>query len=223
MDIRPFTSLLNFSMNPCSCHYIMNMLSSRDEITARQLQSLEPFLAMIPANRPEWMPPKQYYGYASLQLETTPTMATIAQASATATQVPIIGIPCPALAVTGIPPLSVTPLPKLAPSSEPTPSLILAVYDNVIHKRILKLNGSDRIFFKSDDDDEDFVNLDLSFVRGGVAIEELARRRDAQSVKFSVPMKQHKDCNYSYVGLKIQLRLAIESKNMKGSLNSSIQ
>ncbi|KAI3768258.1 hypothetical protein L2E82_18794 [Cichorium intybus] len=95
-----------------------------------------------------------------------PTMATIAQASATATptQVPIIGIACPTLTVTGIPPLSVTTLPKLAPSSEPTPSLTLSVYDNVKDKRILKLNGSNRIFDEFDDNDEDFVNLDLSFV-----------------------------------------------------------
>jgi len=28
------------------------------------------------------------------------------------------------------------------------------------------------------------------------------------------PMKQHKDCNFSYAGLKTQVRLAIESKNM---------
>lgn len=31
---------------------------------------------------------------------------------------------------------------------------------------------------------------------------------------FQVPMKQHKDCNFSYAGLKTQVRLAIESKNM---------
>ena len=29
-----------------------------------------------------------------------------------------------------------------------------------------------------------------------------------------VPMKQHKDCNFSYAGLKTQVKLAIESKNM---------
>lgn len=27
-------------------------------------------------------------------------------------------------------------------------------------------------------------------------------------------MKQHKDCNFSYAGLKTQVRLAIEAKNM---------
>lgn len=28
------------------------------------------------------------------------------------------------------------------------------------------------------------------------------------------PMKQHKDCNFSYAGLKTQVRLAIESRKM---------
>ncbi|PKI70416.1 hypothetical protein CRG98_009191 [Punica granatum] len=49
---------------------------------------------------------------------------------------------------------------------------------------------------------------------GGPAIEELAREGDPESVKFSTPMKQHKDCNFSYAGLKTQVRLAIESKKM---------
>ncbi|KAF2949758.1 hypothetical protein DAI22_01g135000 [Oryza sativa Japonica Group] len=29
-------------------------------------------------------------------------------------------------------------------------------------------------------------------------------------------MRQHKDCNFSYAGLKTQVRLAIESRNMYG-------
>jgi len=29
-------------------------------------------------------------------------------------------------------------------------------------------------------------------------------------------MRQHKDCNFSYAGLKTQVRLAIESKNLYG-------
>ena len=33
---------------------------------------------------------------------------------------------------------------------------------------------------------------------------------------FQVPMRQHKDCNFSYAGLKTQVRLAIESKNLYG-------
>lgn len=85
-----------------------------------------------------------------------------------------------------------------------------------------------------------WLGLDLRR-SGGPAIEELAREGDAESIKFSVcwlrslnlteifaslscitsyncnfqtPMKQHKDCNFSYAGLKTQVRLAIESKNM---------
>ncbi|XP_077235496.1 glycoprotease 1 [Tasmannia lanceolata] len=49
---------------------------------------------------------------------------------------------------------------------------------------------------------------------GGPALEELAREGDPDSIKFSVPMKQHKDCNFSYAGLKTQVRMAIESKNI---------
>ncbi|KAF9616698.1 hypothetical protein IFM89_031715 [Coptis chinensis] len=49
---------------------------------------------------------------------------------------------------------------------------------------------------------------------GGSALEQLAREGNSQSIKFSVPMKQYKDCNFSYAGLKTQARLAIEAKNM---------
>ncbi|XP_042509843.1 probable tRNA N6-adenosine threonylcarbamoyltransferase, mitochondrial [Macadamia integrifolia] len=53
---------------------------------------------------------------------------------------------------------------------------------------------------------------------GGPALEELAQEGDAHSVKFSVPMKQHKDCNFSYAGLKTQVRLAIESRNVDNEI-----
>ncbi|KAF9620032.1 hypothetical protein IFM89_010648 [Coptis chinensis] len=49
---------------------------------------------------------------------------------------------------------------------------------------------------------------------GGSALEQLAREGNSQSIKFSVSMKQHKDCNFSYAGLKTQVKLAIEAKNM---------
>lgn len=58
-----------------------------------------------------------------------------------------------------------------------------------------------------------WLGLDMSR-SGGPALEELAREGDAESIKFSTPMKQHKDCNFSYAGLKTQVRLAIESKNI---------
>ncbi|CAA0842675.1 Probable tRNA N6-adenosine threonylcarbamoyltransferase- mitochondrial [Striga hermonthica] len=53
---------------------------------------------------------------------------------------------------------------------------------------------------------------------GGPAVEELAREGDEKSIMFKVPMKQHKDCNFSYAGLKTQVRLAIESKNIDASV-----
>ncbi|BBG97401.1 glycoprotease 1, partial [Prunus dulcis] len=62
-----------------------------------------------------------------------------------------------------------------------------------------------------------WLGLDLRR-SGGPAIEELARQGDAKSIKFSTPMKQHKDCNFSYAGLKTQVRLAIESKNINAAI-----
>ncbi|GLT39548.1 hypothetical protein SLA2020_137320 [Shorea laevis] len=53
---------------------------------------------------------------------------------------------------------------------------------------------------------------------GGPAIEELAREGNAESVRFSIPMKQHKDCNFSYAGLKTQVKLAIASKNIDATI-----
>ncbi|KAI3906001.1 hypothetical protein MKW98_016397 [Papaver atlanticum] len=56
--------------------------------------------------------------------------------------------------------------------------------------------------------------LGLDMRRGGPALEELAREGNPKSVKLKVPMKHHKDCNFSYAGLKTQVRLAIESSNI---------
>ncbi|KAI3428972.1 putative tRNA N6-adenosine threonylcarbamoyltransferase [Psidium guajava] len=53
---------------------------------------------------------------------------------------------------------------------------------------------------------------------GGPAVEQLALEGDAESVRFSTPMKQHKDCNFSYAGLKTQVRLAIESRNISAQI-----
>ncbi|KQK04047.1 probable tRNA N6-adenosine threonylcarbamoyltransferase, mitochondrial isoform X3 [Brachypodium distachyon] len=50
---------------------------------------------------------------------------------------------------------------------------------------------------------------------GGPALEELALEGDPNAIKFRVPMRQHKDCNFSYAGLKTQVRLAIESRNLR--------
>ncbi|KAE7997093.1 hypothetical protein FH972_001759 [Carpinus fangiana] len=62
-----------------------------------------------------------------------------------------------------------------------------------------------------------WLGLDLRR-SGGPAIEELAREGDAKSIKFSIPMKQHKDCNFSYAGLKTQVRLAIKSRNIDAEI-----
>ncbi|ESW06848.1 hypothetical protein PHAVU_010G081700 [Phaseolus vulgaris] len=62
-----------------------------------------------------------------------------------------------------------------------------------------------------------WLGLDLRR-SGGPAIEKLAKEGNAESVKFSIPMKQHKDCNFSYAGLKTQVRLAIESKKIDAQI-----
>ncbi|XP_050236642.1 probable tRNA N6-adenosine threonylcarbamoyltransferase, mitochondrial [Mercurialis annua] len=66
-----------------------------------------------------------------------------------------------------------------------------------------------------------WLGLDLRR-SGGPAIEELAREGDAKSIKFSTPMQQHKDCNFSYAGLKTQVRLAIESRNINADIPISV-
>ncbi|KAM0945478.1 putative N(6)-L-threonylcarbamoyladenine synthase [Dioscorea sansibarensis] len=58
-----------------------------------------------------------------------------------------------------------------------------------------------------------WLGLDLK-KGGGPALEELAQEGDANSIKFSIPMRQHKDCNFSYAGLKTQVRLAIDSRKI---------
>ncbi|WMV31017.1 hypothetical protein MTR67_024402 [Solanum verrucosum] len=63
-----------------------------------------------------------------------------------------------------------------------------------------------------------WLGLDLR-KSGGPAVEELAQEGDAKSVKFKVPMKQHKDCNFSYAGLKTQVRLAIEAKRINAEIS----
>ncbi|XP_044494843.1 probable tRNA N6-adenosine threonylcarbamoyltransferase, mitochondrial [Mangifera indica] len=62
-----------------------------------------------------------------------------------------------------------------------------------------------------------WLGLDLRR-SGGPAVEKLALEGDSEAVKFSIPMKQHKDCNFSYAGLKTQVRLAIESRNIDATI-----
>ncbi|KAL8495624.1 hypothetical protein ACS0TY_019661 [Phlomoides rotata] len=62
-----------------------------------------------------------------------------------------------------------------------------------------------------------WLGLDLR-KSGGPAVEELAREGVEKSIPFKVPMKQHKDCNFSYAGLKTQVKLAIEAKNIDATI-----
>ncbi|GLJ11384.1 hypothetical protein SUGI_0155080 [Cryptomeria japonica] len=49
---------------------------------------------------------------------------------------------------------------------------------------------------------------------GGPALEELAQEGDQDSIMLSVPMQKYKDCNFSYAGLKTQVRRVIEFNNI---------
>lgn len=62
-----------------------------------------------------------------------------------------------------------------------------------------------------------WLGLDLRR-SGGPAIEELAQEGDPDSVNFKVPMQHHKDCNFSFAGLKTQVRLAIASKDINAEI-----
>ncbi|CAH9102339.1 unnamed protein product [Cuscuta epithymum] len=62
-----------------------------------------------------------------------------------------------------------------------------------------------------------WLGLDLR-KSGGPAIEKLALEGNADSVKFNVPMKHYKNCNFSYAGLKTQVRLAIEARNIDAGI-----
>ncbi|CAH9096827.1 unnamed protein product [Cuscuta europaea] len=62
-----------------------------------------------------------------------------------------------------------------------------------------------------------WLGLDLR-KSGGPAIEKLALEGNADSVKFNVPMKHYKNCNFSYAGLKTQVRMAIEARNIDAGI-----
>lgn len=55
------------------------------------------------------------------------------------------------------------------------------------------------------------LGLDLN-PSGGAAVEALAREGDDQRFKFSPPLRQKPNCNFSYAGLKTAVRLAIEAE-----------
>ena len=58
---------------------------------------------------------------------------------------------------------------------------------------------------------------------GGAALEKLARQGDDTSVRFSLPLRKFKDCNFSYAGTKTAVRLAIESKLPEGPTEDNLQ
>lgn len=47
---------------------------------------------------------------------------------------------------------------------------------------------------------------------GGAVVEALAHEGDEQRFKFSMPLRQRPNCNFSYAGLKTAVRLAIEAE-----------
>lgn len=53
---------------------------------------------------------------------------------------------------------------------------------------------------------------------GGPALEEIALEGDPNFLNLSVPMRSQKNCNFSYAGLKNQVRLSIESQNISPDL-----
>ncbi|CAM6128970.1 unnamed protein product [Calypogeia fissa] len=62
-----------------------------------------------------------------------------------------------------------------------------------------------------------WLGLDLKR-GGGPALEEIAREGNPKSVPLSVPLRgiKYRDCNFSYAGLKTQVRMAIEARNIDG-------
>ncbi|KAG0566198.1 hypothetical protein M758_7G042000 [Ceratodon purpureus] len=53
---------------------------------------------------------------------------------------------------------------------------------------------------------------------GGPALEQLALEGNPKAFNFSVPMRQRQNCNFSYAGLKNQVRLAIAAKNINAEV-----
>ncbi|KAJ7557997.1 hypothetical protein O6H91_04G020700 [Diphasiastrum complanatum] len=57
---------------------------------------------------------------------------------------------------------------------------------------------------------------------GGPALEEIALQGNPTSFPFAVPMRNQKHCNFSYAGLKNQVRLAIESQKINENAPMSL-
>ncbi|GJN05488.1 hypothetical protein PR202_ga23117 [Eleusine coracana subsp. coracana] len=90
-------------------------------------------------------------------------------------------------------------------------ALVSRLVNKELNFPFLALLISDDAIGEAYDKSARWLGLDMR-KGGGPALEELALEGDPEAVKFRVPMRQHKDCNFSYAGLKTQVRLAIESR-----------
>ena len=55
-----------------------------------------------------------------------------------------------------------------------------------------------------------FLEISFNSSGGGPAIEKLASRGDENSIKFPIPLIKHKNCNFSFSGLKTSVKYASE-------------
>lgn len=55
------------------------------------------------------------------------------------------------------------------------------------------------------------LGLDLN-PNGGAALETFAKQGDSNRFKFTRPLRQKANCNFSYAGLKTSVRLAIQAE-----------
>ncbi|KAH9627453.1 hypothetical protein KSS87_006144 [Heliosperma pusillum] len=101
-------------------------------------------------------------------------------------------------------------------------TLVARLSDQDLQFPFMALLISDDAIGEAYDKTAKWLGLDMR-KSGGPAIEELAREGDPKSIRLKVrlavvPMKQYKDCNFSYAGLKTQVRLAIGSKDIDAGI-----
>ena len=56
-----------------------------------------------------------------------------------------------------------------------------------------------------------FLEISFNSSGGGPAIEKLASRGDENSIQFPIPLIKHKNCNFSFSGLKTSVKYASKS------------
>ena len=62
------------------------------------------------------------------------------------------------------------------------------------------------------------LGLDLR-PNGGAALEKFAREGNPNRFKFTVPLRQRADCNFSFAGLKTAISLAIQKEGLQVHAN----